>query len=63
MLTKHIIYNYETPYAGPFVITLCFTNGTVNLHCGPTKNRYSICWIEPFKYDTKVEDITSEKYV
>ena len=31
MLTNHTAYKYETPYKGPFVITQCFTNGTVHL--------------------------------
>ena len=31
MLNKHTAYKYETPYKFPFVITQCFTNGTVNL--------------------------------
>ena len=39
MLTKHTRYKYETPYTGPFLITQCFNNGTVNLHCGTTKIR------------------------
>ena len=60
MLTKHIAYKYETPYTGPFVISQCFTNGTVNLYYGPKKNRYNICRIKPYKYDTKVEDYNSK---
>ena len=39
MLTNHTTYKYETPYKGPFLITQYFTNGTVNLQCGPTKIR------------------------
>ena len=27
------------------------------------KNRHNICCINPYKYDTNVEDITPEKYV
>ena len=30
MLNKYTGYKYETPYMGPFVITWCFNNGTVN---------------------------------
>ena len=29
MLTNHTAYKYETPYKGLFMITQCFTNGTV----------------------------------
>ena len=36
-------------------MTLCFTNDTVNLQCGPTKIRYNIRRINPYKLDTKVE--------
>ena len=36
MITKHNAYKYETPYMVPFVITQCFTNGTVNLQYGAT---------------------------
>ena len=59
MLTKHITYKYETPYTVPFVITQCFTNGTVELHYGETKIRYNICCIKPYKSDTKVEDMNT----
>ena len=45
---------------GPFVITRRFTNGTVNLQCGPTKNRYHIRQMKPYKYDTQVEDYNSK---
>ena len=55
MLTRHTSYRYDIPYNGPFVITQCFTNGTVNLKCGALKNRYNICRIKPYKPDTKVE--------
>ena len=56
ILTNNTAYKYEMPYKGPFVITQCFTNGTVNLKCGPTKIRYNIRWINSYKSDTKVED-------
>ena len=36
MFAKYNTYKYETPYNGPFVITQCFTNGTVNLQYGTT---------------------------
>ena len=42
------------------LITRCFTNGTVNLQYGPTKIRYNIRRIKPYKYDTNVEDINPE---
>ena len=32
----------ETPFKGPFVITQCFTNETVNLQYDMTKKRYNI---------------------
>ena len=60
MLHKHTAYKYETPYTGPFVITRCFTNGTVNLRCGAKQNIYNIRHIKPYKYDTNLEDIDLE---
>ena len=39
MLTNHTAYKYETPYKVPFAIMRCYTDGTVNLQCGPTKIR------------------------
>ena len=48
------------PFKGPFLIKHCFTNGTVNLKYGPTKIMYNMHWIKPYKYDTKVEDISSK---
>ena len=56
MITNHTAYKYETPYKGLFVITQFFINITVNLQCGTTKNRYNIRRINPYKYDTKVEE-------
>ena len=38
MLTNHTAYKYKTPYKVPFTIMRCYTDGTVNLQCGPTKN-------------------------
>ena len=57
MLTKHTAYKYETPYTGLSVITQCFINGMVNLQYNPTKGRYKICQIKPYKSYTYVEDI------
>ena len=45
---------------GPFVITWCFTNGTVKLLYGATTIRYNIPCIHPYKYDTNIEDIKPE---
>ena len=59
MLTKHTAYKYETPYKGPFVITQCFTNGTVMLQYGVTEITYNIRHIKSYKSDTKVEDFDS----
>ena len=56
MLTNHTAYKYETPYEGPFVITQCFTNVTVNLQCGAIQIKYNIRRTKPYKLDTTVED-------
>ena len=45
------------------MITQCFTNGKVNLKCGPKKIRYNIRRIKLFKSDTKVEDISSKIFM
>ena len=37
MHDNHAGYKYETPYNVPFVITQCWTNGTVTLQCGAIK--------------------------
>ena len=60
MLNNHTEYKYKTPYKGNFLITQCYTNGTVKLQYGPTKNRYNIRQINPYKTDTKVEDYNSK---
>ena len=52
MVNNHTAYKYETPYKGPFVITQCFTNGTVMLQYRATENRYNIHLIKPYKLDT-----------
>ena len=59
MLTNYTAYTYETPYQGPFVITQCFTNGTVNLKYSATQIKHDIRYIKPYKSDTKVEDFNS----
>ena len=61
MLASHTAYKYETPYTVPFLITRCITNGKVKLQYGPTKIRYNIRQINPYKSDTKVEDSNSKK--
>ena len=57
MLVNNTAYKYETTYSGPFVITKCWTNGMVTLHCVATNFRHNICCIKPRTYDTNVEDI------
>ena len=60
MLANHTAYKYETPYKVPFVITRCFTNGTVKFQYVPTEISYNIRQIKPYKSDTKVEDFNSK---
>ena len=60
MLNNIAAYKYETPYEGTFVITQCWDNYTVTLQQGAIKIRHNICRIRPYKYDTNVEDITTE---
>ena len=60
MITNHTEYKYETPYKGPFVITQCFTNGTLYLQYYSTKIRHNIRRIKPYKSYTKVEDFNSK---
>ena len=54
MLDNHAAYKYETPYKVPFVITHCWTNGTVTLQWGAIKIGYNICRINPHTYDTNL---------
>ena len=42
---------------GQVVITQCWTNETVSLHCGAIKIRYNIRHIKPYTSDINVEDI------
>ena len=60
MLTNHTVYKYETPYKGPFVVTQCFTNGTINLQYGATQIKHNIRRINLYKLDTKVEYFNSK---
>ena len=60
MHDNHAGYKYETPYKGPFVITQCWTNGTVTLQCGAIKIRCNIRRIKPYTYDTNFEEIHTE---
>ena len=57
MINNHAEYKYETPYKGPFWLTLCFANSMVNIQYGLTKIRYNTLHVNPYKYDTNVEDI------
>ena len=58
MLDNHTAYKYIIRYKGPFVITQCYTNGTVNLKCGALQIKYNIRRIKPYISDTNVEDIS-----
>ena len=60
MITKHTEYKYETTNMGTFLITQCFTNGTVSLKFGTIEIKYNIRHIKPYNSDTKVEDSSSK---
>ena len=60
MISNHAAYKYEIPYKGPFFITRCFTNVTVNIQYGPTKISHNIRRIDPHKSDTNIKDINPE---
>ena len=60
MLNSHALYKYKTPYKGPFVITWCWTNGTVTRKYGPIQITHNIHWIMPYKSYTNVEYIKPE---
>ena len=49
MLNNHTAYKYEIQYKGPFVITQCFTNGTLNIQFGAMQIKYDIRRIKPYK--------------
>ena len=61
MLTKYTAYKYETQYTDPFVITQYFTNVKVESQYGVAKIRYNIRRTKPYKSDTNLEDINTEK--
>ena len=61
MLDNHAACKYETPYKGPFVIKRCFNNVAVNIQYGPIQIRHNIYWINTYKYDTNVEDVSPKK--
>ena len=42
------------------MIMQCWTNGTVTLKFRPVQIRHNIRCINPYTYDTNVEDITPE---
>ena len=56
MINKQSAYKYETSLKGTFMITQCWTNGKVSLHCGQIKIRYNIHQIKPYIYDADIED-------
>ena len=60
MLNNSAAYKYETPYKGPFVITQCWTNGTITLQCDAIKIRHNIHQIKPYTSDKNVKDINPE---
>ena len=57
MLNNHAAYKYKTPYKGPFFITRCWANGAIRIQYDLIQIRHNIRRIEPYKYDTNVEDI------
>ena len=54
MLNDHASYRYETAYKGPFMITHCWTSGTVTLKCGVIKIKHNIRRIKPYTSDTNI---------
>ena len=48
IITLHT--NMKHHIRAPFVITRCWTNGAVTIHCGATKIRHNIRRIKPYKY-------------
>ena len=60
MLNTHSTYIKETPYNGLFLITQCWTNGTVALQCSGINIWHDILHIKPHAFDTNVEDINSK---
>ena len=58
MLNNNTTYKYETMQNSPFAITQCWTNGMVTLQYGAIKIEYNIRRIQPYTYDTNIEDIT-----
>ena len=60
MINNHATYKCETPNKSPFVITQCWTNGTVTFQCGEITIRYKICRIKIYTFDINIEDINPE---
>ena len=60
MIANKYAYRYETPYNVLFLITQCWTSGTVTLHCGAIKIMHNIRHSKPYTYDKNVEDINTE---
>ena len=54
VINSHSASKYETPYKSPFVITHCWTNGTIALQCGAIKIKDNIHHIKPHTYDTNL---------
>ena len=60
MIIDNTALKYETSYNGTFEITQCFTNARVTLEYGPIQIRHNIRWINPYIFDTNVEDINPQ---
>ena len=57
MLTNSAEYKHETQYKGPFLISQCFNNGTVNIQYDPIYSSHNIPCINPYKYGANIEDM------
>ena len=62
MLTNPTTNKYEKPYKGPFLITQCFTNGTVNLQYGAAHINHHIVSLSHISRMLKLK-ILIQKYV
>ena len=63
ILTYHTAYKYETPNKGPFVITQCFNNFTVNLQCGPTELGIIYVALSHINWILKLKVLIRKKYL
>ena len=50
-------YKYVMPYNRPFGIAQFWSDGTATLQCGAINIRHNICHINPYIFDTDIEDI------